>query len=156
MPVAEVGRIAQETVEQLLRGMHVNGRVSLRQPSQAEGEPITLDITGDDLGILIGRRGETLGAIQFITRLIVSHRTHQRTNIIVDVEGYKQRREHILQDLARRMAERVEQSGRPVELEAMPAYERRIVHLTLRDHPHVTTQSIGEGAGRKVTIIPKS
>ena len=117
--------------------------------------PIVLNIEGEDLGVLIGRRGETLAAIQYLTRLMVNHRLRRWTNRVVDVEGYKARREDQLRNLAERMAERVVSSGRAVALEAMPARERRIVHITLRNHPQVTTQSVGEGEQRKVTIIPR-
>jgi spoIIIJ-associated protein len=114
-----------------------------------------LNIEGEDLGILIGRRGETLAAIQYLLRLMVNHRMRRWVNLVVDVEGYKSRREEQLRSLALRMADRVAKSGRAVALEAMPPAERRIVHITLRDHPDVTTQSVGEGDHRKVTIIPK-
>ena len=97
--------------------------------------PIVLDIEGDDLGVLIGRRGETLGALQYLVRLIVNRQTRRWVNIVVDVEGYKERRERQLRQLAERMAERVVATQRPVMLEAMPPYERRIVHLALRSTP---------------------
>lgn len=117
--------------------------------------PIVLNIEGEDLGILIGRRAETLSAIQYLTRLMVNHRLHRWVNVVVDVEGYRSRREEQLARLASRMADRAVSSGKPVALEAMPPNERRIVHITLRDNPLVTTQSVGEGEQRKVTIIPK-
>ena len=115
-----------------------------------------LQIRGRDLGMLIGRRGETLAALQYITRLIASRELQRRANIVLDVEGYKSRREQMLQKLAKRMANQALQMGRTVSLEPMSPYERRIVHLTLRDHPDVSTQSVGEGDRRKVTIVPKS
>jgi spoIIIJ-associated protein len=105
--------------------------------------------------MLIGRRGETLTALQYITRLIASRELQRRANIVLDVEGYKSRREQMLRRLANRMADQAIQLGRTVSLEPMPPYERRIVHLALRDHPEVTTQSVGEGDRRKVTIIPR-
>ena len=117
--------------------------------------PIVLNIEGEDLGILIGRRAETLSAIQYLTRLMVNHRLHRWVNVVVDVEGYRSRREEQLARLASRMADRAVSSGKPVALEAMPPNERRIVHITLRDNPLVTTQSVGEGEQRKVTIVPK-
>lgn len=117
--------------------------------------PLVLNIEGDDLGVLIGRRSETLTAIQYLLRLMVNHRVQRWINLEVDVEGYKARREDQLRKLAERMAERAVSSGRAVTLEAMPARERRIVHITLRNHPQVTTQSFGEGEHRKVSIIPK-
>jgi len=119
-------------------------------------EPLVLNITGDDLGALIGRRGETLRALQYLLRLMVSHRVKQWNDIIVDVENYRSRRSRSLESLAHRVADRVSKSGHAQALEPMPAYERRIVHIALRNHPHVTTQSVGEGERRKVTIVPKS
>ena len=117
--------------------------------------PLVINIEGDDLGILIGRRAETLAAIQYLTRLMVNHKTHRWINLVVDVEGYKARREDQLVKLAERMADRAATTGKPVTLEAMPARERRIIHITLRDHPKVFTESAGEGEHRKVTIIPR-
>ena len=122
-----------------------------------EGAPgvITLNVKGDDLGILIGRRGQTLASLQHIVRLIVAHQAKARVPIVIDVEGYKQRRYDALQALALRVAEQVKAKGKPFALEPMPAYERRIIHLTLADHPDVTTESTGEGETRKVVIVPR-
>ncbi len=113
-----------------------------------------LNITGDDLGILIGRRAETLDALQYLTRLVVNQQTHRWYRIEVDVENYKQRREQSLQRLAKNMADRAVSEGRTIILEPMPARERRLIHLALRDRDDVRTESIGEGDARKVTIIP--
>ena len=120
-----------------------------------EVSPLRLNVVGDDLGILVGRRGETLRDLQFISRLILSRKLGVWPNLVVDVEGYKDRRAHVLGSLASRMADRVRQTGLPMALEPMPAYERRIIHLTLRDDPDVYTQSTGEGDARKVQILPK-
>jgi spoIIIJ-associated protein len=110
---------------------------------------------GDDLSILIGRQGEVLNALQYIARLIVSREAERWVNLVVDIEGYKQRRANSLQQLAKRIAERVARTRQPVALEPMPPHERRVIHITLRDHPTVTTQSVGRGDRRKVTIIPR-
>ncbi|TMC52214.1 MAG: KH domain-containing protein [Chloroflexi bacterium] len=128
--------------------------------SEGEGEgplepPTILNITGNDLSLLIGRKGETLTALQMMTRLITAHKVGRNVNLVVDVEHYKSRREESLRNLALRLAEQVQVKGRTVALEPMPPNERRIIHLTLRDHQGVTTQSIGIGDSRKVTIIPK-
>lgn len=120
-----------------------------------EVSPLCLNVVGDDLGILIGRRGETLRDLQFITRLILRRKLGVWPNLVVDVEGYKDRRADVLGSLASRMADRVRQTGLPVALEPMPAYERRIIHLTLSDDPDVYTESTGEGEARKVQILPK-
>ena len=113
-----------------------------------------LNITGEDLGILIGRRAETLDAFQYLTRLVVNQQTHRWYRIEVDVENYKQRREQSLQRLARNMADRAVSEGRTIILEPMPPRERRLIHLALRDREDVHTESVGEGDSRKVTIVP--
>jgi len=153
----EIAALAQGLLVDLLKHLGVEAKVLVRYGEAAEGEepPLMLDVVGKDLGILIGRRGDTLAALQFLTRLMVNRHAHRWVNLTVDVEGYKARRERSLRELALRMAERAVYTGRVVALEAMPARERRIIHLALRDHPHVTTQSIGEGENRKVTIIPR-
>ncbi len=150
-------RVGRETLQELLERMRVKATVTVYRAQAADNEvaPWVLQIEGPDLGALIGKRGETLAALQYITRLIASRELQRRANIIVDVEGYKVRREKQLRRLAQRMAEQAVQLGRTVALEPMPPYERRVVHLALRDHPQVTTQSVGEGDRRKVTIIPK-
>jgi len=157
--MAQVAEIASRTLETLLMRMGVPARVEVAEKaSQAVGGlegSITLNVTGEDLGILIGRRGETLSDLQFITRLIVSRQIQRWPNIIVDVEYYKARREKLLTDLARRMAEKVRLSHQPVALEPMSAHERRIVHLALQDFPGILTESSGEGQKRKVVILPK-
>ncbi|MFC1950364.1 RNA-binding cell elongation regulator Jag/EloR [Chloroflexota bacterium] len=152
--------IAKGILETLLSMMGVTTSVVPRDnPSVEEEEgataPITFDIKGDDLGILIGRRGQTLSCLQYIVRLIVGYQTKVWLPIIIDVEGYKQRRYEALQALAWRMAEQVKVRQVPFTLEPMSAYERRIIHLALADHPDVTTQSIGEYEARKVVISLK-
>ncbi len=117
---------------------------------------LLLDIQGHDLGSLIGRRGETLASLQYLIRLMINQQVKQWKNIVVDVEQYKERRINQLTQLALRMADQVVASGRSISLEPMPANERRIVHLALRDHPSVYTQSSGEGDRRKVHIVAKS
>lgn len=114
--------------------------------------PLTLDIRGEGLGQLIGRRGQTLAALQYLLNLILSHKLKKKANILVDVRGYKRRRYRSLRRLAFRLAEQVKNKGEPITLEPMPAIERRIIHLTLADHPDVITQSIGEGEDRKIVI----
>ena len=153
----ETAALAQNLLSDLLDHLGVQAQVMARYGAAEEGEkpPLTLDVVGKDLGILIGRRGETLASLQFLMRLMVNNHIHRWINLVVDVEGYKARRERMLRELALRMAERAVATGRVVALEAMPARERRLVHIALRDHPDVTTQSIGEGESRKVTIIPR-
>ncbi|MEE9521073.1 MAG: RNA-binding cell elongation regulator Jag/EloR [Dehalococcoidales bacterium] len=151
----DITEVAKGVLEELLAGMEVAASVVAETgPEAEEGEaaPITLEIEGDDLGILIGRRGQTLASLQYIVRLIVGNQTQAWLPITVDVEGYKQRRYERLQALAWRLAEQVKTRGTPFTLEPMMAYERRIIHLALVDHPDVTTESIGEGESRRVVI----
>jgi spoIIIJ-associated protein len=118
-----------------------------------EVAPMVLNIVGDDLGLLIGRRGETLRDLQFIVRLMVSRKLGVWPNVVLDVEGYKARRVATLNTLALRMAEQVKRTGVPATLEPMPAHERRIIHLALRDNPNVYTESKGEGEERQIQIL---
>jgi spoIIIJ-associated protein len=149
----EVGEIALEVLRDLLDHMGMRATVVLREPEEDKGQAVVLDVEGDDLGILIGRQGETLRDLQYITRLIISRKLQRWVNVFVDVGGYKRRRERILTELAERMAQRAVSEGRAVTLEPMPAHERRIVHIALRDHSLVTTESTGEGRRRKVVIL---
>ena len=151
--------IAQEALMELLALMgmkEVRVDVHWAEPAADEGEPpLVLDVHGPDTDLLIGRRGSTLAALQYITRLIIGREVAGRVNLVVDVDGFKARREQSLRRLAQRLAEQALRTGRTVVLEPMPPHERRYIHLALRDHPQVTTQSIGEGDLRKVTIIPQ-
>ncbi len=147
---------AEATVSKMLYQMGLQAQVSAHYGEAREDRhPIMVDIRGSDLGVLIGRRGETLNAFQYIASLMVGNLVHQFVQLIVDVEGHRDRRERQLRQLARRMAEQVTKSGRKLTLEPMPASERRIIHMELRDHPAVMTQSTGEEPHRKVMIIPK-
>jgi spoIIIJ-associated protein len=156
---ASVTELATALLEELLEHMKVDAQVEARVgddlAEEGEEAAVILDVTGNDLGILIGRRGETLRALQYMLRLMLSRRLERWEPVIVDVESYRVRRRRLLRQLAARMAEKVAFSQQRVVLEAMPAHERRIIHIALRDHPKVTTKSIGEGERRKVTIIPK-
>lgn len=153
----EAERVSRETVSELLSRMGIDARVDAvwgDPVSEGHIRPLHVDIHGDDLSILIGRRGETLDALQYITRLIVGKELQRPVSVLIDVEGYRSRREQQIRRLARRMARQAVDTGRTFSLEPMPANERRIVHLELRDNPDVETESVGEGNRRKVTIIP--
>jgi len=162
VPIGEIDsnitEVARGVLEALLEKMGVAASV-IPQDKEVVGEedpvPVVFDIEGDDLGILIGRRGQTLACLQFILRLVVGHQTKTWLPIVVDVEGYKQGRFEKLQALAYRLAEQVKDRGKPFTLEPMPAYERRVIHITLADHPDVSTESVGLGDARKVVIRPK-
>lgn len=146
---------ARETVSELLEKMKVRARVSARfgEPDDLRSRsPILVDIQGNDLSILIGRQAETLNALQYITNLIVGKELGKTYPVVIDVEGYRKRRENQLRQLARRMAEQAVKTGRRQVLEPMPANERRIIHIELREHPQVETESMGEEPRRKVTI----
>jgi len=156
-----VAKMAKDVLETLLNGMGISASVVRQASSFVEVEegadaPIILDIKGDDLGILIGRRGQALACLQHIVRLIVAHQTKDWVPIAIDVEGYKQRRYEALGALALRMAERVKAERVQFALEPMTAYERRIIHLALADHPDVITQSTGVGEMRRVIVVPKA
>jgi len=151
---ADVVKVAKEVMEALIKFMRITADVSATQ--SATGElPVALEIEGDDLGVLIGRRGQTLTSLQYIVRLVVAEKLKMWVPINVDVAGYKKRRYESLQNLALRLAEQVKRNRRLIMLEPMPADERRIIHLTLADHPDITTQSMGEGEVRKVAILLK-
>lgn len=121
-----------------------------------EGEEfVTLDLVGKDLGILIGRRGETLDALQYLTNLTVSRHFEERNKFILDVEGYRAKREETLERLAKKLADRVKESGKNMSLEPMSPYERRIIHTVLQGDEQVRTFSEGEEPYRKVVIAKK-
>ena len=152
----DVAGMAEGILRDILSLMKVPASVVLDKSGAGEVGNIPLDIKGEDLGILIGRRGETLSALQYLVNLIISRRLKSRVGVVVDVEGYRQRRYESLRSLARRLAEQVKSTGRSVTLEPMPPNERRIIHLELKDNPDVATQSIGQGEERKIAILSKS
>lgn len=151
--------LAREIVEKIIKALNLSAIVHLREIPEEKrkfySSHLALDIQGEDTGLLIGRRGETLSALQYLLNLMVSRQLKDRVSISIDVEGYRQRRQESLQAVALRIAERVKTSRRTFILEPMNPGDRRIIHLALADHPDVTTQSTGEGIHRKVTILPK-
>jgi len=148
----------EAVVSRLLHLLNLEAQVSAHYgASERDGRHnINVDVRGNDLSILIGRRSETLSAFQYVASLIIGKETGQFVQLTVDVEGYRGRREKQLIQMAKRMAEQVAKSGRRQTLEPMPSDERRIIHIALRDHPDVTTESTGDDPYRKVTIIPKN
>lgn len=147
----------ESVVSKLLHLLNLQAQVSAHYgPTERDGRrSIHVDIRGNDLSILIGRRSETLSAFQYIASLIVGKEAQQFVQLTVDVEGYRDRREKQLIQMAKRMADQVAKSGRRQTLEPMPSAERRIIHIALRDHPDVKTESTGEEPYRKVMILPK-
>ncbi len=151
-------KITRTVVEELLERMRVKATIDPRyvEPEDEKDRRVILvDIQGNDLSILIGRRSETLNALQYIASLIVSKEAGKWVPMMIDVQGYRERRDRQLRQLGRRMADQAIQSGRSQTLEPMPANERRIIHLELRDHEEVFTESTGEEPYRKVMISLK-
>ena len=156
----EIFEATKEVLEQLLNLMDLPAKVTLSEEFTVTDESgeiasVGLNIEGEDLGIIIGRRGQTMVSLQQIVRLIMTHKMQVKVPIVLDVENYKQRRCEGLRILANRLAEQVKVKKAPFSMEPMPAFERRVVHIALADHPDVTTESTGFGEERKVVIIPK-
>jgi len=152
-PVAANGKAeaARGLVEGLLKHMGVRAQVSVRPGA----DPITLDISGRDLGALIGWRGETLRALQAVTNVMVGKHLAEGERVIVDVERYRQRREHTVREIAMRAARQVKMTGDAITLDAMQPFERRAIHLALEGDPDVTSSSIGEEPERRVVVGPR-
>ena len=142
---------ARTLVEGLLKHMGVRAQVSVR----AGSDPITLDISGRELGALIGWRGETLRALQSVTNVMVGKHLAEGERVIVDVERYRQRREHTVREIAMRAARQVKMTGDAITLDAMQPFERRAIHLALEGDPDVTSSSIGEEPERRVVVGPR-
>jgi len=158
--IEDEAEIAAQTLDKLLALMGIEADVSIRDP-ETPGDGLgmakaVLDVEGDDLGLLIGRRGETLASLQYLLNLMMSRQFGEHMMFTVDIEGYRRRRERQLNSLARRMADQVKRTRRPVTLEPMPANERRIIHLALAEDRLVQTSSVGEGDDRKVSISLRS
>ena len=143
---------AKTVLDEMLSLMGVSGTVEIA----SGGETSRLNVRGDDLGALIGRRGEKLASLQHIVNLIVGRRAGQHHRIAIDVENYRGRREEQLRDVADRAAKRVLQTGKIIQLEAMPAVERRVVHMALLENPKVRTQSVGVEPNRRIVVLPAS
>jgi len=152
--VREAVSVAKEMLEKLLSLMGVDAGVEETQSGDSGRAQFNLDLKGDDLGVLIGRRGQTLTSLQYLLYLMAGHQLKVHVPLTIDVEGYLERRSESLQTLATRMAERVVTTGQIAVMEPMTPRERRIIHLALKDYKGVITQSIGEGDYRKVTIVP--
>lgn len=154
---ASIEEMAVAGLEILLAHMGIPAAVEVA-PAESDDEPLTLNIRSHDervLALLIGRRGETLSAIQLLLNLIITKQSQQRERIIVDVEGYRQRREQNLRSMAQRVAAQVRRFGSPIMLEAMPPNERRIIHMELADYRDISTESTGEGDQRRIVVALK-
>jgi spoIIIJ-associated protein len=149
--LAEKREQAAKVLREILDLMGIDAEVS----GFDDGERIILDAHGSESGLVIGKKGATLDALQYLVNRIVFRKPGESAGVIVDAEGYRGRREDSLTDLAKRLAEKAVRSGRPVPVEPMNAHDRRVVHMALADHPDVTTESEGEGMARRVVIFPK-
>ena len=147
--------VANATVGRILEAAGVSVTRTLRSAHDTEAGGPVIDLAGDDSGLLIGRRGQTLQALQFLVTLIVRKRLGEDVRVVLDVENYRQRRETSLRDMAAKVASRVAQTNRSITLEPMSPADRRIIHTSLSQHPGVRTESAGEGENRKVTIMPR-
>lgn len=152
---------AKQVVQELLDKVGVKATLNVYAPEEAldedgEANPVIFNLTGDDMGAMIGRRGQTIDAFQYLVRLILTRKTHSKIPIMIDVENYKQRRFDDLKTLALNIADQVKSRKISIRLEPMSAYERRIIHMTLANDPDVLTESTGEGESRKVVVLPKS
>jgi len=157
-PIEEAKVKALRIVQNLLEKMRVTAEVSSRilEPEDENDKSMVLvEISGKDLSVLIGRRAETLNSLQYVTSLMLNQVMGNWMPLMIDVQGYRFRRERQLRQLARRLADQVVQTGRRQVLEPMPANERRLIHLELRYHPFVTTESVGDEPNRKTTIFLK-
>ena len=150
---SEVVQVASDVVSKLIRLMDIDVISTMRHIDGDDEGPF-FDIEGEDSALLIGRRGETLRALQLLVRTIVGRKLGTNLNFTVDVEGYDDRRRQSLSNLADRVASRVIKTGRSIELEPMSARERRIVHISLADQKGIQTESAGEGKDRRVVIQP--
>ena len=151
-----VATLATDVLSEMLEYMDLPGEVSLDAAQLDDDLPsVQLSVHGEFGGILIGRHGETLAAIQFLTGLITGRRAGRRVRVVVDVEGYRERRARLLHDMAVRAADRAQRYRQPIFMDPMLPNERRIVHLALQDNPNVSTHSIGEGDSRRVVVSPR-
>jgi len=147
----------EEVVSKLIHHLGMKAQVSAHfdEASTDDRRTIQVDVRGDNLSALIGRQAETLTAFQYVASLIVGKQTQQWVQLVVDVEGYRERRDRQVRQIALRMVEQVIKTGRKAALEPMTANERRLIHIELRGHPAVTTESTGEEPHRKVVILPR-
>jgi spoIIIJ-associated protein len=143
---------ARRVTNELLQRMGITARVTVR----GTGDPVMLDVAGEDLGILIGWRGETLRQFQTVVNLVANEGKPDRKKVLVDIEHYRRRREETIKEMALRLAQRAKRTGEKVTMDAMHAYERRIVHLALEHEPGVTTASTGAEPDRRVVISPEA
>ena len=144
--------ITNEIIQKILSYLDLTGEIEKEQI----GDVLRLNIIGGDMGILIGKRGQTLDALQFLLSLIYNKKKKDKAKIILDIEGYRERRERSLKEMALKLAEKAKYDRKNITLDPMMPNERRIIHLTLQNHPDVITFSQGEEPMRRVVISPKN
>jgi len=151
--VVEEGPVSRATtlVKSILGAMGLSGEVTAKE----DGEAITVDIAGENLGPLIGRRGETLNALQYLVGLAVNRGKEEKKRVVIDIGGYRRKRDQTLRELAIKLADKVKERGRSIVLEPMSPHERRIIHMTLRGRDDIYTFSKGEEPFRKIVISPR-
>ncbi len=153
-PDPEVEKVAAEVLDYLLGAMDVTVQTFVSEEDSTDSD-VAFELEGEDSGLLIGRRGETLQSLQFLLNMIINKRIERSCYVTIDVEGYRERRQENLAETADRAADRAVGSGREQTLQPMTAADRRIIHMTLADHPDVMTESSGEGDQRRVVILLK-
>lgn len=152
--VIAVGQKGKEVLTQILSLMGIQASVEIK-PGEIE-EEVVLDIHGEDGGLLIGRKGQTLDALQYLlTRMVNERQGQEGPQLVVDIENYRVRRQKSLEDMALRLGEKAKRSRKPVTVDALSAADRRIIHVTLQDDPWLTTKSLGQGAYRRIIIVPE-
>jgi len=151
-PSADAATSAMSVLNKILSGVKTKTVATLRIAHDVESGGPVIEIEGEDSGLLIGRRGETLRALQFLVNVIINSNRSEKTRVSLDVEQYRARRERVLREMAMRVASRVTATRRSITLEPMNAAERRIIHITLADRSDVMTESVGFGNDRKVTV----
>lgn len=152
----EEEEVAVEMLSTLFDKMGVEVEIAslLSEADELGKQAVTIDVRGDELEPLVSGRGENMVDLQYLTRLMVGQKLHRRVSFLVDINGYRSRKEEGLEKLASRMAEKVIKRQKPITLEPMNSYERRLIHMSLRDMPNVYTKSVGEGVSRRVRIYP--
>ena len=157
VPLERLPEVAEDMLTDLLELMGIEGQVSVREADVESDSPsVTLDVEGEDLGVLIGRRGETVAALQYTLGMLVQRRLRRWVRVNVDVGHYYDRQAALIRSKAQRTAERVQRARTPIAMEPMRPADRRIVHIALADHPDVMTYSIGAGEDRRVVVAPRA
>jgi len=152
-PKSNIDDIAKDFLKDVFQAMDMEVNVNIKYDEF--DKTMDIDLSGDDMGVLIGKRGQTLDSVQYLANLVVNKNSEEKIHVKVDTEDYRRRRRETLENLAKNMASKVKRTRRSVTLEPMNPYERRIIHSTLQNDKFVTTHSEGEEPYRKVVIVLK-